>query len=170
MKHFATHDIHEQALVPLMAPARRLAKILAPTPDQADDLLQDALTAVLAHLRRGGKIENLRPYLMTSLRNGGKRSARQTVELTDGNTPSIAPRAMGRLACAEVQSAIANLPDGQRSILNALVQHGSSYRELADRMNLPIGTVMSRIARARSRLRSEMGLPNGDVVEDLLCE
>ena len=80
------NDPHD--LTTLMPALQRLARILAATPDLAEDMAQDALLRVWARLRKGGEIDDLRPYLMTTLRNASTRPPVQDQELTDQNTPS----------------------------------------------------------------------------------
>ncbi len=160
-----THD-----LIRLMPALKRLARILAPRPDLADDLAQDALLRVLARLNTGAQIDDLRPYLMTTLRNGCTKSAAQDQELTEQNSPSHDGEIWPRFACADVAGAISRLPDEQAALLRLLVLHGASYAELAAAFDLPIGTVMSRISRARAQLRGDLGLPKSSAVEVLLLD
>jgi RNA polymerase sigma-70 factor (ECF subfamily) len=159
----APHD-----LVHLMPALTRLARILAPRPDLAEDLAQDALLRVLARLNKGAEIDDLRPYLMTTLRNGCTKCAPQDQELTEQNSPSHDGEIWPRFACADVADAISRLPDEQAALLRLLALHGASYAELAAAFKLPIGTVMSRISRARAQLRGELGLPKSSAVEMLL--
>ncbi|MEE9427360.1 MAG: sigma-70 family RNA polymerase sigma factor [Paracoccaceae bacterium] len=163
-----TRKQHSHTLVTLLPPLRRLARILAPTPDQAEDLAQEALVKVWARLQRGADIDDLRPYLMTTLRNANRTPRPQEQELTDDNTPSCPPQAWGRMVVQDVSDAIENLAEDQSNLLRPLVQQGTSYKKLAKLHGLPIGTVMSRIARARTRLRSDLGLPADHAVEALL--
>ena len=156
------------ALVPLIVPLKRLARILASTPDQAEDLTQEALLQVWARLRRGHRIENLQPYLMATLRNARRHVPPKDQELTEENTPSCPPDAWGRIICKDVGVAIDQLPLKQRDLLRPFVQNGVSYKDLAVANDLPIGTVMSRIARARTRLRGKFGLSADHAVEELL--
>lgn len=68
------NDAHElTSLIPALS---RLARILAPSPHQAEDMVQDALLRVWARLQKGGTIDDLRPYLMTTLRNASTNSRR----------------------------------------------------------------------------------------------
>ena len=163
-----TNTAHD--LTTLMPALQRLARILAPTPDLADDMAQDALLRVWARLKKGAEIDDLRPYLMTTLRNASTRPPVQDQELTDQNTPSHPAEIWDRFACADVSHAISRLPDDQADLLRPLVMHGSSYADLAKAFDLPIGTVMSRISRARAHLRAELDLPKSGAVEVLLDE
>jgi len=161
-------EIDPQSLVALMPPVARLARILAPTPEQAEDLAQDALVQVWAQLRRGGDIDDLRPYLMTVLRNANRATRPADQELTENNSPVCGPQFWGRIACENVSNAITSLSRQQRDLLLPLITEGATYKQLAQRFDLPIGTVMSRLARARARLRRELNLPADHAVEALL--
>ncbi len=59
---------------------------------------------------------------------------------------------MSRLALAEVQRAIDSLPQEQREVLALVCGEDLTYREAAEVLNVPVGTIMSRLARARKRL------------------
>jgi RNA polymerase sigma-70 factor (ECF subfamily) len=146
----------------------RLARILAPRPDLAEDMAQDALLRVWARLQNGHEIDDLRPYLMTTLRNASTKPVTQDQELTDQNTPSHDAEIWPRFACADVSSAISHLPDDQADLLRLLALHGATYAELAAAFDLPIGTVMSRLSRARAQLRRDLSLPKTCAVETLL--
>lgn len=161
-------DTDQKALTALIPALSRLARILAPTPDQAEDMAQEALLKVWARLEKGAAIDDLRPYLMTTLRNASTKPVMQDQELTDQNTPSHPAEIWDRFACADVSLAVDQLPDNQAELLRPLVLYGASYADLAKMFKLPIGTVMSRISRARAQLRAEMGLPKNRAVESLL--
>lgn len=163
-------DANAQTLTALIPALSRLARILAPTPDRAEDMEQDALLRVWARLQNGGEIEDLRPYLMTTLRNASTKPAQQVQELTEQNAPSHPAEIWDRLACSDVLNALANMPDDLADLLRPLATSGASYSELAKTFDLPIGTVMSRISRARAQLRADLDLPKTHAVEVLLDE
>lgn len=160
------------ALTALMPALTRLARILSTSPDQAEDMAQDALLQVWSRLKRGGTINDLRPYLMTTLRNANTRSHTpqdtKTVALTDKNTPNEKSAIWDRLAIMDVTIAISRLPSDQSELLRPFALHGASYADLAATFDLPIGTVMSRIARARAHLRADLDLPKSRAVDALL--
>lgn len=168
MKHATTTD--QQTLTALIPALSRLARILAPTPDMAEDMTQDALLRVWARLEKGAEIDDLRPYLMTTLRNASTKPPQQDQELTEQNTPSHPAEVWDRFACTDVSDAIGRLPDDQADLLRPLALHGTTYAELAKTFDLPIGTVMSRISRARAQLRADLNLPKSSAVETLLEE
>lgn len=161
---------NEHALTALIPALSRLARILAPSADQAEDMTQDALLRVWARLQNGGEIDDLRPYLMTTLRNASFKTMHQDQELTEHNAPSHPAEIWDRLACVDVFNALEHLPDQLTDLLRPLAMSGASYDELAKAFDLPIGTVMSRISRARAQLRAELDLPKSRAVEVLLEE
>ena len=71
--------------------------------------------------------------------------------------PSTPPAQPGRLALAEVDRALTKLPDDQREALLLVVVEGQSYAEAATILDIPIGTLMSRLGRARAALRTLTG-------------
>lgn len=156
------------SLVALMPALTRLARILSDTPDHAEDMAQDALLRVWARLQNGGSIDTLRPYLMTTLRNASTKPLRQNDELTDQNTPSHPPEVWDRFACSDVINTLDLMPADLADLLRPLALSDASYADLAKAFDLPIGTVMSRISRARKQLRAELGLPKSGAVEVLL--
>lgn len=150
---------HTRQLAPLIPDLMKLARILAPSPDMAEDMAQDALLNVWSQMTNGTDIKDLRPYLMTTLRNRSRHPGRTTLGLDVVAEPSHDAEAPGRLATAEVLQAIHKLPKPQSDLLSDLALNEPSYGELAARHDVPIGTVMSRIARARRNLRCELDLP-----------
>lgn len=161
-------NVNTQELTALIPALSRLARILAPTPDQAEDMMQDALLRVWARLQKGGQIDDLRPYLMTTLRNASTKPMQQDQELTEQNAPSHPAEIWDRFACSDVIGAMASMPDDLADLLRPLALSGASYEDLAKTFDLPIGTVMSRISRARAQLRAELDLPKRRAVEVLL--
>ena len=139
-------------LADLMPEVIRLSRYLTRDRDQADDLAQEVLLKVWTRLASGAQIEDLRLYVKASLRNRLRRPPRQTEGLSEADMPKTAPMAPARLATRDVLDCIARLPDEQATLLIEFAQDETSYADLARRHNLPIGTVMSRISRAR-RLR-----------------
>ena len=167
----AEKPTHPNEIARLAPNLLRLARVLAHRQNalEAEDMTQEALALVLARIRHGEKIENPGAYLRTVLRNQRQHAPEPFNELTQGNTPSITPAAPARMAMADVRCAISRLPPRQRELMQALLADEPSYKELARRFHLPVGTVMSRIARARQRLRKDLGLPRGSAVPALMA-
>ena len=80
------------------------------------------------------------------------------------------PAAPGRLALREVAAALSRLPAAEARLILRHVAGGESYAEIAEAEGVPIGTVMSRLARGRARLRSDCGLPEHGSATALLTD
>jgi RNA polymerase sigma-70 factor (ECF subfamily) len=136
---------------------RRYARALAGDRAAADDLVQDTLERAWAklHLFRGGT--DLRAWLFTVMHNvhvNQVRAARPTDAL-DEEMPELAQRAVqgDALVVRDLERALAALPAAQREVLLLVALEDLSYEETAQVLGIPIGTVMSRLARAREKLR-----------------
>jgi RNA polymerase sigma-70 factor (ECF subfamily) len=131
---------------------RRYARALTRDSDIADDLVQDTLVRALRseHLFHGGDVRSWMYTILTNLNRNRLRSLarRPTMFSIESNdAPDLAgPEAGGR----DVERALATLVEDQRHALLLVVLEGLSYREVADVQGVPIGTVMSRLARARA--------------------
>ena len=137
-----------QAVEATIPALRRYARALTRDTDLADDLVQDTLVRALRseHLFHGGEI---RSWLYTILTNLNRNRLRSLIEENDA--PDLAgPEAGGR----DIERALATLVDEQRDALLLVVLEGLTYREVAEVQGVPIGTVMSRLARARVQIKS----------------
>lgn len=156
-----------QALLPrLVRRARRLTGNAA----EAEDLAQETALRLLQLQNDNADIDAPDRYAMVMLHNLVRarwRRHRPTQELED-TMLQTAPAAPARLACAELRGAIARLPRNQARLMVLVMQGESSPQVLADRLHLPPGTVMSRLARARAALRREMGLSRQASVVELM--
>jgi RNA polymerase sigma-70 factor (ECF subfamily) len=142
-----------EAAVPAL---RRYARALTRNTELADDLVQDTLVRALRseHLFHGGELRSWLYTILTNLnrnrlRTLARRPAVQTIE--DNDAPDMAgPEAGGR----DIERALASLVDDQRTALLLVVLEGLTYREVAEVQGVPIGTVMSRLARARTQIKA----------------
>ncbi len=131
--------------------------------DQAEELLQDVILHVLSHPVRESEVEHPKAYFKTILRNRFldqcRRSGRepQKVVLEDSCAVMDQDRTGDRLELSETTAAIERLPVDLRGVLKLRVEADQSYDEIARTLGLPVGTVMSRLSRARHRLREELG-------------
>jgi RNA polymerase sigma-70 factor (ECF subfamily) len=142
--------------VETMIPAlRRYARALTRDSDVADDLVQDTLVRALRSqkLFLGGDLRAWLYTILTNLNRNRRRSlARQpnmTVLLDTESEPS-GTEAEGR----DIARALDTLQEDQRAALLLVVLEGLSYRDVANIQGVPIGTVMSRLARARAQMRA----------------
>jgi RNA polymerase sigma-70 factor (ECF subfamily) len=158
-------DISFEGQVLALLPAlRRYARSLARSDFEGEDLLQDSLEAALT--RRGQwRGLNLRGWLLTIMTNryrNGRRSLQRhpSIDLDEAiETPSPAPLS-DPLERRRLEAALDTLPADQRSVLMLVVIEGCSYAEVAHILEIPIGTVMSRLARARQRISDCMKAEN----------
>ena len=138
--------------------------------DRADDLVQDTLLRALSHIDRFERGTNLNAWLFTILRNlfhSEYRKRRREVEDPDGSYAGrlkVQPEQGSRLDFEDFRSALAKLPHDQREALLLVGASGFSYEEAANICGCAVGTIKSRVNRARSRLA---GLLAVDDVEDL---
>jgi RNA polymerase sigma factor (sigma-70 family) len=147
-------------LEPLIPALRRYAYALVRDHAAADDLVQDTLERALSrwYLRRPGG--ELRAWLFTILRNlqiDAHRQARRRgvhVEIDEADHRETAARQEAALEARDVLAALEQLPEEQKSLLLLIGVEDFSYGEAARILGVPIGTVMSRLSRARQRLRS----------------
>jgi RNA polymerase sigma-70 factor, ECF subfamily len=147
-----------RGLEPLIPALRRFARALTRNTESADDLVQDTLVRALRaeHLFHGG---DLRSWLFTILlnldRNRRRGLARRPIMTAiDDADPAAEPGSDG--SGRDIGRGLTLLPTEQREVLLLVTLEGMSYREAADVQGVPIGTVMSRLSRARASLRSHL--------------
>ena len=143
---------------------RRYAHALCRDAAAADDLVQDCLWRALrkSHLFRPGT--DLRAWLFTMLHNlhvnGVRRSIRQgaPVPVEDVEPLLIEPPAQGaRLVLRALDRAMGEISEEQRQVLLLVGLEAMSYEEVATILEVPVGTVRSRLSRGRERLRELIG-------------
>ena len=147
-------------IVGLIPRLRRYARALAGERSAAEDLVQDTLERAWSkfHLYRRGT--DLRAWLFTVMHNvyvNQLRAARPTVPLDD-QMPELAlpARETDTLVLRDLDAAIRRLPLEQREVLLLVALEDMSYEQAARTLQIPIGTVMSRLSRAREKLRAMM--------------
>ena len=150
-----------QELVALLPRLRRFALVLCRSPSLADDLVQGASERALANPDSWTPGTRFDAWMFRILRNHWIDHLRRTkaegmAEDITTHTQLIGDPGEGpilsRLVLSEVQRAIDSLPLDQREVLVLVCGEDLTYREAADILHVPIGTVMSRLARARKRL------------------
>ncbi|MCX7645982.1 MAG: sigma-70 family RNA polymerase sigma factor [Rhodobacteraceae bacterium] len=154
-------------LTALIPDLERAARAISRRGGEAEDLAQEALLRVWARLASGAAVEDLRPYLLTTLRNLARRPPR--LPPAEAAPPEATPpEAAGRIAVREVAEALRSLPAEQARLLVAAAAGTRTLAELAEETGVPPGTVASRVARARARLRAAVDLPEHAPVSALL--
>jgi RNA polymerase sigma-70 factor (ECF subfamily) len=152
---------------------RAFALSLTGQRETADDLVQDTLVRALQHWNRFAPGTNLQAWLFTLLRNifySDHRKRRREVEDVDGlyaaklSTP---PEQPGSVEFAALEVALAKIPEEQREAVLLVGAEGYSYEEAAEICGTKIGTIKSRVNRARRRLAELFGHEDhGDVGPD----
>lgn len=148
----------EDALARYLVELRRHARALMRRSTDAEDLAQDCMLQALAHI---DDIENLRAYLFQTLRHAYAdrvstmlRDA-TAIALDDARTHLVDTRSPHlRLEIRDVARQVAKLPRQQREVIMLVAAAGATYDEAALYLNIPVGTVMSRLSRARKTLRA----------------
>lgn len=149
----------QAGIVKEMAPLRRYALSLAQNRDDAEDLVQDCVARALerSHLFTPGT--NLRAWLMTILHNqfiSGKRRGHRVSAQPPADWPeqvvTTPPSQLMGLELRAVSEAFARLPREQRRVILLVCVHGLKYEEAAERLGVAVGTVRSRLSRARAAL------------------
>jgi RNA polymerase sigma-70 factor (ECF subfamily) len=149
-----------ERLVELIPRLRRYARALVGDRASADDLVQDTLERAWAklHLYRHGT--DLRAWLFTVMHNVHVNKVRATrvTDTLEDELPELAQRASqgDALLVRDLDRAIARLPTEQRAVLLLVTLEEMSYEEVARALGIPLGTVMSRLSRAREKLRLMM--------------
>lgn len=135
----------------------------------ADDLVQEALTRALDKQHQLKDVAKLEHWLFRILNNCWLEHLRrlhptQDVEelmLSSGHTPELGLRK--QQVIDRVRAAIGRLPLGQRQVVTLVDLKGFSYAEVAEVLEVPVGTVMSRLSRARLALKEQLLSLQGDL-------
>jgi RNA polymerase sigma-70 factor (ECF subfamily) len=162
-------------LLELLPQLRRFARSLTGNRDDGDDLMQATVERVL---QKGMPADAIpRAWLFSVCKNLfiDERRA-QAVRMKAAQRPELAELpgisgervALGELTLREVDRAMQALPEEQRLVISLVTVEGMSYREAAEVLEVPIGTVMSRLARGRSALAQmfEGGMADGESGDD----
>lgn len=148
---------------------RAFAFSLCGTFERADDLVQETLLKAWQSIDSFEEGTNLRAWLFTILRNtyfSELRKRRREVEDVDGKKTaslSVAPAQQGYVDMQDFQAALKLLPADQREALVLVGAAGMSYEEAAAVAQCAVGTVKSRVNRARTKLTDMLGLEATDV-------
>ncbi len=167
----ADHARFEQDVVPYMRKLYPAALRMTRNPSDAEDLLQETFARAYAAFHQFSPGTNLNAWLYRILSNTFvntcRKQSREPVQslfgdlvetrVADGLRTQLArsaeDEAMERLGDSEVLQALRDLPEAFRATLYLADVEGYPYKEIAEIMQVPIGTVMSRLHRGRQRLR-----------------
>ncbi len=159
-------------LIDILPRLRRYAIALSRTADTADDLVQAACERALATKAELTDTMRFDAWMFRILRNIWldrlRRLKTRGTEIDVADAPLAAPGAdqvpAHRLLLGKAAEAIAALPDDQREVMLLVCVEDYSYREAAELLDVPIGTVMSRLARARKKVADDVGVQTGRVL------
>jgi RNA polymerase sigma-70 factor, ECF subfamily len=161
-----SENVHEQ-IAALLPRLRRFARNLTRNRDDADDVVQIALERALSRLdqwRRDARLDGwmfkiVRNVWIDELRSRGRRSQIFAApELGESVGEALMEREADLLS---VQAAMARLPEEQRTAVSLVLIEGLPYKEAADVLEIPIGTLTSRLARGREALQALLEPPAG---------
>lgn len=149
---------------PLIPPLRRYARAVLRNRDEADDLVQDVLERAVGRWHQHRRDASLRAWLFTILHNLAMDRLRQrarrghSAPIEDVPEACLSTPATQESAAAQrdIMALVAKLPEEQRSVLLLIGIEELSYADAARVLGVPQGTIMSRLSRARERLRRMM--------------
>lgn len=157
------HEANEISIVDLIPALRAFARTFCRAPDDADDLVQETLLKGLANLDKFEPGTRLKSWLFTIMRNTHytrvKIAAREAPGLLDcaSSRPVSEASQDWSMQSKEVHQAIQQLPAHQREVLMLIGVLGVSYEETADICGCAVGTVKSRLNRARAGVLETLG-------------
>ena len=155
----------KEAIAQELPRLRRYARALLRDPSEADDLVQDCVARALERIAQWREDDDPRRWLFTIMHNvfidqGRARRRRTRTAQVTALSPGEAfdpPRQVDRLIFADVMDALQELPDDRREALVLVGVEGMSYRDAANMLGVPVGTLMSRLGRGRAQLRALLG-------------
>jgi RNA polymerase sigma-70 factor (ECF subfamily) len=156
---------------------RRYARALTRDLAAADDLVQDCLTRALGKLHLWQEGTDLRAWLFTILHNQYVNHVRRAVR--EGATVGLneseplltrAPQQGKRLELRDLERAITKLPEEQRAVILLVGLEGMRYEEVAAVLDVPVGTIRSRLSRGREALRRLVGIVPDEEENGVLAE
>lgn len=153
-------------LVELLPRLRRFARTLTRSAHDADDLVQSALERALSRAHQHRADAPLASWMFGIVRNAWIDEVRSRSRRARHLAPAelgeeVADDSGSPAGSTEVEDALARLPDEQRLAVSLVLIEGLSYKEAAEIMEVPMGTLTSRLARAREALQRLLGEPTG---------
>ena len=161
----ARDEMLHQQMAALLPRLRRFALMLTGSAADADDLTQATIERAIARLDQWAWGSSLQSWLFTiahNLHRNQRRDAANRLRLLEEHGLELEASADGaaaaeaRATLGEVRRLVLRLPEEQRAALLLVAVEGLSYREAAELLEVPVGTVTSRLARAREGLRAAL--------------
>jgi RNA polymerase sigma-70 factor (ECF subfamily) len=162
----------QNAIIDLMPELRRFARTLTRSADAGNELVQMACMRVLSNPAALSAVEQPASWMRTIIRNiwiDEKRSSRERLpaplEEAEHMVTADTERALiSRSTLARVRDVMSTLPEEQRAPIMLVCVQGLSYGEAAAELDIPIGTLMSRLCRGRLELARRMMPPRASVI------
>lgn len=165
--------MNESELIDQIPALRRYARVLTGNAWAADDLVQDTLERACNKWRLWTAGSNLRAWLFTLMHNLFANQVRRSIRQSNAGRMIDMEEVKGELTVPEagtdialdLHRCLARLPEDQRVVLLLVTLEDMSYEDVASITGVPVGTVMSRLSRSRTRLRELMeGNPEKNAV------
>ncbi|MCK0120445.1 RNA polymerase sigma factor [Loktanella sp. F6476L] len=162
-------DTYRDELISHLPALRAFAISLTRSRSAADDAVQDAVLKALVNFDKYEPGTNMRAWLFTILRNtyySSRRKYHREASDPDGLLTAglaVKPDHDGRLQYNDFMKAFSQLPDDQREVLILVGASGFSYIEVAEMTGVALGTVKSRVNRARARIAEILELGDGPI-------
>jgi len=163
----SAENIHEQ-IVTLLPRLRRFARNLARNPHDADDVVQIAVERALLRLDQWRSDARLDSWLFKIVRNAWIDEVRARARRAKILMPEEAGEQVGEATMEReidrwsAESALTRLPEDQRVAVSLVLVEGLSYKDAAEVLDVPVGTLTSRLARGREALQEMLRLPEGE--------
>lgn len=154
-------EIHRE-MIGLLPRLRRFAYGLSGSLDEAEDLIQSTFERALSHIdqwQMGTRLDSWMYRILHSIRINRLHAENLRARKLDDSDPDeqmggdSAREMEAKLTLEAVRQFIWKLPEEQRTILLLVVVEGASYKDVSDMLSIPIGTVTSRLARARLAIK-----------------
>jgi RNA polymerase sigma-70 factor (ECF subfamily) len=147
-----------EACIPAL---RRYAGSLLRNRQEVDDLVHDCLVRALDRLHTRRSDSEMRPWLfaimhnlyVSQIRRKRMRGEAEPLDTVAESAVGVGPRQEDHVQTQQIMAEVQRLPDDLRNVLLLVTVEDLSYAEVAQVLDIPIGTVMSRLSRARERLR-----------------
>src|SRR5690606_17334001 len=157
------NDLH-QLIVNEIPRLRRYARFLLRNPQAADDLVQDTLVRAVAAVDSWQPDSNMRAWLFTIMKNVMRNDFRRAKnadihvgeEIDNHPATAVDGNQESRVALSDLQRALDALPNEFKQVVLLCAVEGFQYEEVATILNVPVGTVRSRLSRGRAALRNLM--------------
>jgi len=174
IRSFATSGVDvstelKRGLIALLPRLRRFARSLTRSVPEADDLVQEACLRALSRSEQWDPTQPLDRWMfritrnlwISEIRKRSVRTGEGTVPAEDAHELQTSDTGEANMAATQLHGRIAALPEDLSSVLLTVSVEGYSYAEAAELFDIPIGTVMSRIHRARKALAQQIAEPQG---------